>query len=70
MYGLNSSILGKDNPNSPFYENPCCYCRQKSCEGCEHCEKEAEEDIEYNPDKKDEELSIFEAQTEFYKDNL
>ena len=59
MYGLNPTITAKDNPNSPFYESPCDFCRQKGCEGCE-----------YSPEQKDEDLEIFEAQTEMYQDNL
>ena len=35
-------------PMSPYYEDPCEFCKKKSCEGCEHLEEE-----EYIPDKFD-----------------
>lgn len=42
MYGLNPTITAKDNPNSPFYENPCDFCKYSCCSDCVH-----------NPDKDD-----------------
>lgn len=45
MYGLNPSITGKDNPNSPYFESPCDYCRQKCSTDCP-----------YNPDADDDKM--------------
>lgn len=34
-YGLNPYITNTTNPNSPFYENPCDFCKTMDCENCE-----------------------------------
>ena len=64
MYGLNPTITAKDNPNSPFYESPCDFCRQKGCEGCP-----------YNPYADDDKMLEDEALdpeilAEMYQENL
>lgn len=44
MYGLNPSVLGNDNPNSPYYESICFLCKQKSCAGCQFADTDADDD--------------------------
>lgn len=36
MYGLNPSITDSSNPNSPYYESPCVFCRLKCSLDCPH----------------------------------
>lgn len=34
MYGLNPSITGENDPNSPFFVNHCEFCKRVQCRGC------------------------------------
>lgn len=44
MYGLNPSITNSNNPNSPYYESPCDFCKCNSCEGCEYIDSDSDDD--------------------------
>lgn len=64
MYGLNPHVYGENNSNSPYYKDPCLYCKYSDCEGCPH------QDEEYDPCKRDEDAEYDEWLNEFYADNL
>lgn len=64
MYGLNPSITGKDDSNSPFFVNHCDFCRRKCSTDCP-----------YNPDTEDDKMpedEIYDPEVlaENYADNL
>ena len=64
MYGLNPTITSKDNPNSPYFESPCDFCKRKCSTDCP-----------YNPDTDDDkmpedEIYDHEVLAENYADNL
>lgn len=40
LYG-DTKWESKNESNSPYYEDPCEFCKEKSCEGCEHAEQES-----------------------------
>ena len=44
QYGLNPYIRNENHPNSPYYEDPCDFCKKKSCDGCEYYESEDDND--------------------------
>lgn len=41
-YGLNPTIFDTGNPNSPFYEDPCEFCKRSFSE-CPDCKYNYEE---------------------------
>ena len=63
MYGLNPSITNSTYANSPYYKNPCEFCKSNGCIGFIY-------NNEYNPDEKDEAEERFLIQAEMESELL